>query len=1638
MDKRVLNIHIDLNPAGMLILRAAGVPEDLRGAGRMTPILLECVRAAENAWPASLLAEWSQSLKSLAAALRSRVDQQTTDSVALMRFLDTGTGVAEDLQRWKSAPPTQPHEQKLDALIGRALVASAQRNQHVPNEFVSSLVTLKLAMQRKGKRSPDWDAMLAVDLLSPSELEKLLKQVGPSTRISPLLRTMIPVLRAGIEPPPLLNRFPEMAEEAARSCNEVVEGVARHRGAMRQEDKAERPSVAGETKVDATNTHVSARLAAADYASVPEKLGLHHRDRLMLGDLSRLTKRLMSALRTGQGQEKAFATLALCSVVTGTTDMYALAIPLVPTRDQIWIDLDSEAWCWDFSPYRRNVSEFDSPIESIFVPLPRAVHRILVEAQRARPSATCLKDLITEIGGDEDFDLHRFRVFLRATGDSAHPAYRGRFARSIQAAVLEVTGSDMQTAILSAHFSATAPAALFYFFPRYEVIYKSVEKLYALLGLGQHTQPKEPGCTIGLGARTIPTESEMRQRWTSLMDMCDRLRAKLLAETCPAMRCTVANEWMRHLCAAFIVLSGHRGTRLDRLTFSSLYAAKDLVVIDDKDDTTGRDRAQPRVIGQTTCMQAVLQAIIECHIEMRAGVDTSTPVEFTGTDPVFVRFHEADEKESDQILAPALVAEVIRHHFDGAPLNFGRSLWVTLLDEVQVDRWLIRALTGHTRDITRVQDSYFDIPVTVIARRLIGPMQLIIARWFGPRVPEHSVRAFGVRPDTLPPRPRQRPKGQGIPDPRALLDPPDAQILSLWSVAHQVRRRLCLGQLDLPSTALATLHLLFMDLLPTGELALQATCEGNHTLASGTICPVVRWEREHFVHPTCIPIRESTWLLLKQCPERFSRDQLLSQLHEYNSWNSLIGITPDTPLALWQLLCQTAQSFRRLELAPSLLTVSHPDIPAPCLNAMSLARLGGDQAPVAGLQRPPKCRSTSPKHAQDVAALKQVLGRYESQTERLGERQRRASEAIKAIKAIRLLPVEWSPGGSWLRDWILEELPRTRNDVDGRYLLSSLSTLLASLTVRMEWDSGDDPLDWGEDEWRDYIDLIDHGCRGKPAPKDSPVDQRARTALLALVKSLVRRGQPIPALVFQRLYGPGEQQPPRDSASASLLRTADQARALDLCRDWLQEDPATRLLLEIRAQLCEKVPLRSGEVSSLASQCITQAGGLVIVRKGFAAHKTDASIRLVPLEEEDHLRLSSQIAQVELHTGKQELLIRGDASKPAIARDLKATHYWSVSLKMATGDPKARPHSIRAAALQELVWPGWQDQARDMMRTGLQPMNAMTWTGRLQETYTRLAGATAVAGHADIRAALGNYLSGWSFAHALHTLAIVPPVQPAPALLHQLGISPDALRKARSRASRTESKNGDDPGLCGWGWIEQLRRHRLKNRTPVQTPGVHSEEDHTKASKQPAPAKSTASDEARLLYLALRSFGKGMELATTKLDLPWSVAMRLEPHVPDQVSVEAVVRRARSAPGPRGVQASTEMLLSAEGRGLLQWLLGMPAEQLDFAACALVRELPADALTSWDVFSWTQLSKHLPAGLCLTVRIGATFLDDADLAYATLPDSRFTLKPDPRLGRRPLVTLGPAEGENRVLSARLTSVVRVLILSIRALSSSTK
>lgn len=95
------------------------------------------------------------------------------------------------------------------------------------------------------------------------------------------------------------------------------------------------------------------------------------------------------------------------------------------------------------------------------------------------------------------------------------------------------------------------------------------------------------------------------------------------------------------------------------------------------------------------------------------------------------------------------------------------------------------------------------------------------------------------------------------------------------------------------------------------------------------------------------------------------------------------------------------------------------------------------------------------------------------------------------------------------------------------------------------------------------------------------------------------------------------------------------------------------------------------------------SGGVVISRQGYNQHKTENAIRVAPVSATCAAQLRSLRADLASYTGPKDLLLRLDGSDAAGLRDSQLMEIWSAALKIGTGDPKARPHSVRAAALRK-------------------------------------------------------------------------------------------------------------------------------------------------------------------------------------------------------------------------------------------------------------------------------------------------------------------------------------------------------------------
>lgn len=1634
MDERVLSSPIIVSPAGLRLLRAAGVPASLDGAGRTLPIAMSCLNKAQAVWPDAPFFEWAQAIGEVNAELERAKESGLADPIALISAADTSNSVLQEVQRWTMSATTA-HEGISLALIGRALVVCQQARSVLPAELLRGLHTLRLAKMQKGRRSPAWDALLDTDLTSADQILQRHESTPPQSPTRDFLAALSAVLNTAVQPPNRTEIFKsndhphgavdltEKSTAAEQASSRAAPGTAQLLSEELTPDEVQNSP--GNASDKSTSPRISARLAAGDYSSVAEKLGLHDRDRLLVDDLASITGQLVPVLQTNDLVKRGFATLAMLSLISCTSDHFVLNMGFEPVPDSLWLELENGAWAWDYGSYLRSGSTqaADADITPVRVPMPAHLYKVLIDARQHSPAARTVRDLICLIQGVKKFDTSGYREFLRALGDSAHPPYQGRFARSYQSCLLSITGSDMLTALLSASFSMTAPAALFYFGPNYKTICSKLDQVFHELGLGPATKLLHELSRAGCEA--IRSEDECSVGWESLVENCNDLRRRYLEAREVEERIRLGNSWMEHLCAAFVLQTAHRGTRLELLTAQALVTDPEFGVIHDKDDTTKRERQHARLLPWTPSVQRILAGAIECHAVM-SGSTPDQAVALEASTPLFRTF-SAGINGCAEAVASQAVAQIIAHHFGGAAINVGRSIWVTGLDQAGCDRWCIRALTGHTRDITRVGDAMFDVSPLETARRLNEPMGKFSRQWFGHGEVQSARRSFTLAPskDLLITEERV-PKRPGVPDPRALLHPINAQVLSGWKLAQQIRLSLLKGELSGGPSALSLLHLTFLDLLPEPELGVQVIDPQVPTAwHCGEPSPALLWSRPHFTHPVKLHILPSTWMLLNKATPA-SRQDLLAEVEACIKSGRLSEELP-SGCDVWQVLCSCAKAFRRLEMQPTMQAVSHPQVPAPCLNPQSIARLtapGQCSLDVITTRITTSASRSRQARGADLAGVSKVLNHLSNQDLRLGERRQRA---ILAMEGIEALQIEWSSAGEWLKEWVLEELVRSRDNQAGCYQISSISTYFSTLLVDTRWTIWDEPLEWDESDWTAFIDLINSACRTPEDDKEEEIVPRTRHALAALVRSLLRRAQHVPLQVLQRLAESSESIHAWDSASSVLILDKDYARAVELLNGWLAEEPATLLLATTRAAISAGVPVRSGEVSSLPWDCMTRHGALVIRRTGFNNLKTETSIRAVALDTNTERAIQHAKERARILVPGADLLMRGAGDARDVELDNRALEQWKAALKTATADPKARPHSHRAATLQEMTWPGWQGIAKELISGTLTQVAAAAWLESLQEKWHRLAQAASAAGQSGTQSAMGNYLAGWPIVHSVQALALLPQEALHPALLRQLSIPPDRYRQAKARSSRSKDDSGNVGVFCSWRWL--WKQASAATAPPATAVKARPQAQHS----TPASVLAEATDLIKFRYLCLTGLGMPALQAHKELGIPWSLAVRLDQLCTSQEEQDACTRRARSSPGDRGQQADRDLCLSEMGEQILSWLLGLRPELLKFLMLVLLRDQPAEESIFEDHQRWEGVMQGMPHQLRFVVRRGQAYVTADAVARAMRDRSRFQLVPDSRLGRRPVVRLTLADKDNRVMSSRLTSLTRIAVLSLQLL-----
>lgn len=1613
-------------------MRAIGVGADLTGAARVIHLAASCIRATADVWPTDNLKNWElvteTMLQELAAARA-----QATDST--LHLFSTPDGLPEQQRQFlayaapalKAGPGYEAH-----ALIGKALVIAATTGQLLPVDFLSGIQTIGRARQGKGRRSADWDPLLKVDLTDSASVLKIaefLPEKSPAFAFAKFSAAILgtvalaPVFRQDALPAAELASAEDSArEEEERIVRSIEAGTP---GTLVNADDSE------------TLPDISGRFASADYTSFSEKLGLTHRDYLLVADLAFVTSKFPPFIDEATPEIRGFTVLATISLVTGWSDKSALKLRFCPGHNN-WLDLDKGAWAWDFETYKKSRGgspDFESS-QPIFCPWPAFLDQALKRALQTAPESKTLEELVLAIQGIDQFDLKKYRKFLRSCGHPAHPPYAARFARSLSGVYLELTGSDMTAALMTGFSAAVAPAALFYYGPHYETLIARVTTVYDRLGLGPPSAFFNP--TGRAGCQKLLEEQDLQTGWKKLTDEINRVRQLSAESETDEQRRLHCNRWMALTGAGFVIQSAHRSSRMECLTAGALYVHSDVVLIPDKDEDR---RAQPRLVPKNVAIRQLLLSAAECRNKMENagkpnGASSST---LDHSAPVFLQWTAETEGCSEACLSTAAVAEIAQEFF-GSAANFGRSQWVTYSDQYGCDRWLIRSLTGHTRDVTRTHGPYFDMPPLTMAAKLRVEMEKVGLEIFGnTTIDVTDARLPKIAAPVFKPSLVKSVTDGPVPDPRILLAPLTETTLTGWNAVEQIRKDLFAGRIDAPPHALVVLHLSFIDQIPLGQTCLDAVTDTSGSVKTYGQRKGVQWHRPHFSEPTWLPIQTTTSMLLDRLPLPPPPAQEIIRQVCCAVRNSGYGVWPTSNAICFDTITNLSVNFRRLSFPPSLAAVSDLAVPAPCLSALSLHRLCGEEV----LPLPPQMarRTVSLQTAAKSDGwrfLVSTLNKYSSKVQRHGERQARA---VGCLADLRDSTVLWTPFSAWLRNWAIDELKRTRDGLDGCYQISSVSTYLSTLGCAQDVaDIGDDPQDWEDGEWSRWAEELNHRTASAGTTRESSeikeeLNERAKHALHALVTSLIRRNQFVPLAIRSQLGFQPKKPVCRNSASSTLILKADLERSIGVLKEWHDDSPVDFLMVEFRATLSAIFPCRAGDISSLKSICLTPAGGLVFERSGYDVHKTKSAIRLIFLTPEHARKLEQKIQKLYEHSGERPLLLRGDGSHAAGLRDQRLANDFGLALKIATGDPRARPHSVRAATLQDAAWPGWEEQARDFINGKLSPAQCSEWVSKTAEFLLRLSRAVANAGQSDLRSALGNYLAAWPLIYAIHCTSSLLELLPDPAFLTQLGLSSTNLRKARSRHP---AQSGDllttGSAFDTKAWVEL---QAVKINTP-RSPTMDTTKATIKSTQKPLSSvvSSTAPKAAtidQLAYLAVRALGLSQARALEKVVIPRSLAVLLDLHLPSEDSIACAVSRARQGPESRGQAADIAMALSPAGKVAAAWLYDLNQEDFRAFKSTAFKAEPSSQIMVQKVVFFEKLADSLPETLAIGCRFGTKHLDTSERCALALLAPAITVSTDPRLGKRPVLTMAIRGKQNLVVSARLTSAVRVYTLIVEAL-----
>lgn len=809
--------------------------------------------------------------------------------------------------------------------------------------------------------------------------------------------------------------------------------------------------------------------------------GLQEWNFLSPPELSQHAHRIAEQLKSEDVFTRNLAICAFLSLSAGLPIKLVLRLPFYENGD-IWVDVENGEIVWDLTTIvdREEISaeiraSGYSPDHRVHCPLLLNVAEILKTIPGRQ--STCLERLFPDT--PEKAVVSRFGELLRdgCESDMRIP-YSARWAYSLGATMSDDFIAAAYAALDFRHLSGAEPNYLCIPHAR---IYDALAKAYKSLGLGPVSGIRRDGY---FGSPLAPRKEVLSNCLCKLSTAVGEIDPHNWGRMDFKAATTEFSIRARTIATLFVLLTGERGTALERRTAAAVWGHPEIAIIHDKGDDESQERPVPLISPLKKLLSLLRADIIHLgRIASREGLDIGNRLQRigNGSRPNAPIFFSVLQKEGKWSLTPVKANDVrsILSAF-GLARNGGRHFLLTELSKPEYPPYLRRAQSGHGPKLGRAFHLAGGVSPEVLMKELeiaIDGALPIDEMFYGWSFVASASDSFQLI--LMPGSPVRSTECKGLVA-YAKRDKKNAgrgglkftlQSASMYAHAISIRRTTLEAGRNLEPAPAAIISLVLVDGVTDFALLNQIWdifISHNAILVGQTPWTEIQLENGRArvfapLPPTHLAFSELMTLSENGIPFHIAVEYAAKWLRS------------KFPLILWpereedviRLLCKIGRHVDLFEMPPWIFSAGQSTLGAASVSLTSLARLYYKYPiKVTEVNRPTISRRKKRNLQGALQILTRFVNRIANPKRRFGEDRARKNRLLARVSLMESIVVLQLPMMDSVFDYLKEE--SGDNPVHGKpIVIGTIGSYLGELSSVLEARIHSHPLDFTEGDWED-------------------------------------------------------------------------------------------------------------------------------------------------------------------------------------------------------------------------------------------------------------------------------------------------------------------------------------------------------------------------------------------------------------------------------------------------------------------------------------------------------------------------------------------------------------------------------------------